>query len=193
MSADARVRDRLPLLRRHDRRSRCPGAVILAWEGVRGRGRPPDRMADVSRRRRHLQRAAVDRAVPRERARRTRRSSSTTARPTARSSSCASASRRCASSSRRTAASARGWNAGMRADAGAATSCCSTRTRGLEDDALERLVAFAERASGRRRRRAAAAATRTARCSAPCAASRRSGGSRPSTSSCASSRRGRAR
>ena len=34
-------------------------------------------------------------------------------------------------------------------------------------------------------------ATRTARCSARCAASRRSGGSRPSTSSCASSRRGR--
>ena len=54
-------------------------------------------------------------------------------------------------------------------------------------DALERLVAFADAHPAGRGRRAAARATPTGRCSARCAASRRSGGSRPSTSSCASS------
>ena len=48
-----------------------PGAAILLWEGIRGaaRGRGSS-MADAARRRvrrRHLRRAALDRAVPRER------------------------------------------------------------------------------------------------------------------------------
>ena len=78
-------------------------------------------------------------------------------------------------------------------DDGRVRSSSSTPTRGRVDDAVERLVAFADEHPRRGGRRAAARATRTGRCSAPCAASRRRGGSRPSTSSCASSRRVRAR
>ena len=61
----------------------------------------------------------------------------------------------------------------------------------LADDALERLVAFADAHPRGGGRRPAAAAIPTGRCSARCAASRRCGGSRPSTCSCASSRRAR--
>ena len=64
--------------------------------------------------------------------------------------------------------------------------------RRLADRGLARAARrVRRRASGGGGRRAAAARIPTGRCSARCAASRRSGGSRPSTSSCASSRRAR--
>ena len=58
-------------------------------------------------------------------------------------------------------------------------------------DALDELVRFADEHPEAAVDRAEAPATPTGRCSARCAASRRSGGSRPSTSSSASSRRAR--
>ena len=80
-----------------------------------------------------------------------------------------------------------GNNTGMRAARRPLLRSCSTRTPGCAGDGLERLVAFADAHPAGRGRRAAARATPTGRCSARSAASRRSGGSRPSTSSCASS------
>ncbi len=95
------------------------------------------------------------------------------------------------SSSRRTAGSP---PAGTSASSTppAATSCCSTPTRGSTTARSTRW----SRSRTRIRRRPSSVrgcATPTARCSAPCAAFRRCGGSPPSTSSCGSSRRARAR
>ena len=87
----------------------------------RRRAAVPD--GSTSRRGRHLQRDAVGRAVPRVGARRTRRSSSTTARPTGRSSSCASGFPEAVVVEQANVGLGGGYNAGMRAAARAATSC----------------------------------------------------------------------
>ena len=86
------LRRRLPLLPRHGR-SRCAGRRDPAL-GVGARRGPPRGGAWLTpaRRRHDPQRAAVDRAVPRERRRASRPSSSTTTRATAPSRSCGSGS-----------------------------------------------------------------------------------------------------
>ena len=80
-----------------------------------------------------------------------------------------------------------GNNAGMRVGTGRYFLLLNSDAWSV-GDAVERLVAFAD--APRRTRPSSARGSRipTARSSARCAASRRSGGSRPSTSSCASSR-----
>ena len=89
-------------------------------------------------------------------------------------------------------ATAAGLNAGFRAASARYYLADQLRRLGRRrrGRAARRLRRRAPRGRGRR---PAARATRTARSSARCAASRRPGGSRPSTSSCASSRRARAR
>ena len=84
-----------------------------------------------------------------------------------------------------------GNNTGMRG-AAAATSSCSTPTPGCDGDGLAAARRVRGRASRARRSSGRSSATPTGRCSARCTASRRCGGSRPSTSSSASSRRARA-
>ena len=121
----------------------APGAVLLGWQSLRGFTREPRPMADVSRRRRHLQRAAVGRAGARERARATRRSSSTTARPTARSSWCASAFPRRALIEQENKGLGGGSNAGMRVASGDWFLLLNSDAWATEG-ALERLVAFGE-------------------------------------------------
>ena len=189
------LRDRLPLLPR-DARARAAGRGDLGWEAVRGRRAPtrPRRRSrwtspsSSSRTTRCRGSSSASRACAD-----TRRSSSTTARPTARSSSCASASREARLIEQENKGLGgrlqRGHARGARRD----YFLLLNSDAWVVGDAVERLVAFADAHPQRRGRRAAPAQSRTARSSARCAASRRSGGSRPSTSSCASSRRARAR
>ena len=80
-----------------------------------------------------------------------------------------------------------GWNTGIARTAGRYVLLLNADAW-LDEGALEALVAFADAPPGRGRRRAAAALSPTGASSAPCAAFRRSGGSRRSFSSCASSR-----
>ena len=132
-----------------------PGVAIWGFEAVRARPRTPtigprSRTSRVDalrchRRRRHVQRHALDRAVPRRASRTTRRSWSTTAPPTGRSSSCESASRRRRSSSRRTRGSAPDSTAacGQLADA-RLLPLDQLRRLGRSCDAVERLARFAD-------------------------------------------------
>ncbi len=95
----------------------------------------------------------------------------------------------------------RSWSRGTSASRPAGTSAWRRRQRPLLPDPERRCLADGGRARARsspsptsiprRRSSARACSTRTARCSARCAAFRPCGGSRPSTSSCASSRRAR--
>ena len=85
---------------------------------------------------------------------------------------------------------AAGWNTRHARGAGRAGSCSSTPTPGSRR-ARSSGSSRSPRRIPTRRSSGRGCATRTAVSSAPCAAFRRCGGSRPSTSSCASSRRAR--
>ena len=167
-----RVRDGLPVLRRDDR----AGAARRRDRRLGGAARR-SRAAIGDERRlgrgRHVQRAAVDRAVRSRAFAASRRSSSTTARPTARSRSCASAFPTSRWSSRRTAASPPAGTRASRARRGRYVLLLNSDAW-LDEGALDALVAFADAHPRRGGRRAAPAQSRRARCSARCAASRRS-------------------
>ena len=120
--ADAGVRRRLPLLPR-DRRARAArAALILLWEGVARRRAGPAARAWLTRaprvRRRHLRRAAVDRAVPRERRGRRHGRRRQRLDATGRSRSSASGSPPCSVVEQENRGLAAGWNRGIAETAG---------------------------------------------------------------------------
>ena len=132
-------------------RSRCPGALILGWESIRGRRWLDVAVVVLTYNALPWVERALDSCAG------TRRSSSTTARPTARSSSCASGSPTCASSSRRTSASAAATTAASRETTGAVRAAPQRRRVVRSTTRLERLARVRRGASARGGRRAAAA------------------------------------
>ena len=110
-----------------------PGAAILAWEALRAC--PADRSGWLSvtggSRRRHVQRAAVHRAVPGRASRGCETVVVDHGSTDATSPSCASAFRTFASSSRRTSGCGAGWNRGIARRRPLHSCSSSTRTRGL--------------------------------------------------------------
>ena len=162
------LRGRVPLLPRHGRaraagrRASCSGRAFAA---APGRGSSMD---DVGRRRRHLQRDALARAVPRERRAAPRPSSSTTAPPTARVAFVRERFPDVRVLERANRGLAAGWNVGLRRD-----------VRAVGADAQRRRMARRTMPSSGSSRSATAirtspssgrgCSTRTARCSARCA------------------------